>query len=322
MQINLQISELIDEISRTIKDKYQDKILRNVGINKKLEVSKSVFYPSHYEGVQKVGNRTLIISISISTDVVRRFKGTCVPQESGNYDITIKEAAISDKGVLTVIASDIFEVGTGEKQIFVIPLEKHCKENGFYDSDKRKLPNIIKSVLAITTMSDVAGVDALSDLGLKEEFVRIRHCQSGEEIASVIGEFGGLFDVIVLFRDGVEDEDMKLFSEIPVLDAINATNKPVVVALGRAEDVPFVYKVADYSYSTPASFVKNMKLKNKEEREYLLYSNDKIRENMVRFCKAEEQYLSEAQEKIKNFKMHKKGSVITKKIKTWRDKWL
>ena len=51
---------------------------------------------------------------------------------------------------------------------------------------------------------------------------------------------------------------MNMFSEEAVLMAIHKSKKPVCVALGHDNDKPFVYNIADQTFSTPSSFGKSI----------------------------------------------------------------
>ncbi len=62
------------------------------------------------------------------------------------------------------------------------------------------------------------------------------------------------FDLILLYRGGHEDKSMNIYSDIPVLNSIHNSNIHVGVALGHEVDTPFVYKIADSTYSTPTNF--------------------------------------------------------------------
>lgn len=230
-----------------------NRIITNVSVNKdiipNMKYGKNGF--TFIEGSLKNKDRNFKISLKITNKIL---KSNYPP---GSYNFSISGAYISDFGSVIATVEKIEKIGKSEKEVIEEGLLQYCKKKGYLKRKKKKLPTIIKDIVCLTSRGSNIKGDIISNTGLPADHVRVYNCYDGKEIAKKIRANQDT-DTIVLYRGGHEDPNMSIFSEKEVLDAIVSSKVPVCAALGHDVDQPFVYKIADKTYSAPSSFGKSI----------------------------------------------------------------
>jgi len=229
----INIKEFFAEINNNISVE-SNKVISDLSISQSIE-------PNHRYGAwygdadSKVNGKNYKVSLRIPNSVIET-----ADQEYGEH---------------------LEKIGVSDKNVFYNNLLKYAKKKGYLTRKKRPLPKVVKSILCITSAGSNIKEDIINTTGLPEGKIKVLNIGSSKKIAQVILA-NKYADIVVLYRGGHEDVAMNMFSEELVLDAIHKSKFPVCVALGHDNDRPFVYEVADQSFSTPSSFGKSINAHN------------------------------------------------------------
>jgi len=265
------IEELYQKVSSTLTDRlslFQGMTLANISIEKELKPHPKWSY-TFYTGITKKAEKNYSINIKIPNKLIYQNRNKVGNEIINNrqYDITIENLEVSPRGQITIIASSIKETGMSERELLKRRLEKYCEKKGYFEREKKELPRLVTSILALTSQYSEIHDDLHSNLNLSQERVSIINCKNSQEIAKYIKNIEpNKYDIIVLYRGGREDEAMNMFSSEEIIDAITTSTITVCAALGHDMDTPFIYTIADQTYSTPSSFGKAIMAHNDEAK--------------------------------------------------------
>lgn len=255
------LEQLYKKVSSVLKDNlslFQGLTITNVSIDKKLTPHPKWQY-SFYTGTTKSDNKNYGVQLKISNNIINNHhaKSGADAQHNASYDIVIDSLAVSAFGAITVTAKAINETGVSERELLKRRLEKFCREHGYLERDKKPLPRMVTSILALTSKYSEIHDDLLSNINIDHEKVVVVNCQTSKEISEQIKRAdSSRFNLVVLYRGGREDEAMNMFSSEDIIESIAKSDIPVCAALGHDADIPFIYTVSDQTYSTPSAFGK------------------------------------------------------------------
>lgn len=253
------IKELFDEINDNISID-SNKVINNLSISQ--EITPNHRYGAWYgDADSNVGGKDFKVSVRIPNSVIETAHHEHGDLSNSTYDVTVSKAEVNAYGKLAITASHLEKVGMSDKDNFYNGLLAYAQKNGYLKRKRKALPKVVKSILCLTSAGSNIREDIINTTGLPEGKIKVLNIGSANKIAQVILA-NKYSDIIVLYRGGHEDVAMNMFSEKPVLDAIHKSKKPVCVALGHDSDRPFVYEVADQTFSTPSSFGKSINAHN------------------------------------------------------------
>ena len=233
--------------------KRSDIVITNLSVNK--HITKNTKYGSWYGDAEStIDGKNYKISLQIPNNVIDTITTS---SDSHKYNVGIRSVSINSYGKLAILAASIESIGDSEREDMNQQLYDYCKKKKYFKRKKKALPRKINSILCITSPGSTIKGDVISTTGLSEGRVKILNVGSSAKIAKIILNSYNV-DIIVLYRGGHQDVAMNMFSEIPILDAIQKSKVPVCVALGHEIDVPFVYAIADQTFATPSSFGKSI----------------------------------------------------------------
>lgn len=233
--------------------KRSDIVITNLSVNK--HITKNTKYGSWYGDAEStIDGKNYKISLQIPNNVIDTITTS---SDSHKYNVGIRSVSINSYGKLAILAASIESIGDSEREDMNQQLYDYCKKKKYFKRKKKSLPRKINSILCITSPGSTIKGDVISTTGLSEGRVKILNVGSSAKIAKIILNSYNV-DIIVLYRGGHQDVAMNMFSEIPILDAIQKSKVPVCVALGHEIDVPFVYAIADQTFATPSSFGKSI----------------------------------------------------------------
>ncbi len=216
-------------------------------------------------------------------------------------------------GSFRIDVANIEPVGEGALQKAFEALKLKLSEKGYFDvTRKRAIPEFVKHVGMITSMSGAAVIDFQKNLepqGLQIEYldVRVEGDSAEDSIVRAIKKFNEMrpqIDALVLIRGGGSYESLKAFNSEAVADAIYFSRIPVITGIGHERDDTIADFVADVRCSTPtavAAFLQTKReglfsvLSNLENE--LVYSFDGIFDEQKLILAHETQKL------IRNFEM-------------------
>jgi exodeoxyribonuclease VII large subunit len=286
------LEQLYEKVTTVISDRlslFQGLTLTNISVDKKLTPHDTWQY-SFYAGTTKSSSKNYTVQLKISNTIIKEhYSKNGQEQHNAKYDIEIESLSVSSFGAITVTVKSIKETGVSERELLRRRLEKYTKEHGYDTRIKKELPRLVTSILALTSKYSEIHDDLHSNLNLPSAQVAVINCMDSKEIAQHLQDTDtAKYDIVVLYRGGREDEAMNMFSSEEIIEAIVKSDIPVCAALGHDMDTPFIYAIADQTYSTPSAFGKAITAHNHsaiEEHQVLLSSIgntlNTIKEGMV-----------------------------------------
>lgn len=249
----IQFVNLLKSDLKNIENIYRGLVLTELSLPNFERNSKAVYNKSIYvDASNKSQAVKLLINLSILNEAINN--GYTI-NENVSVDVTIDTITLDTKGTILINISKIVESGISEQELFIKNLTSYCKENKLFEREKRKYPSIIKRIALVSTTNSNTLDDILKNINHKLFTSSYKVQNSSNAIAEQINFCNTQdFDLILLYRGGHQDKSMNIYSDIPVLNAIYNSNIHVGVALGHEIDIPFVYRIADSTYSTPTNF--------------------------------------------------------------------
>lgn len=204
-------------------------------------------------------------------------------------------------GKITFIIEKLTLKGDGELLLRIEKRKEYYKSIGWFDLDlKKKLPNNIKKIGVVTSLTGAALQDILNITKRRAPGIDILVFPTAVQgdgadisIASRIRQANNFMacDVLIVTRGGGSVEDLAPFSEDNVVVAIHESVIPVISAVGHEIDWPISDYVADLRAPTPSSaaelateesYNRALQLKSAESTIELLISSkvDKIKNRL------------------------------------------
>ena len=170
-------------------------------------------------------------------------------------------------GQVSIHALSFQKIGDSALLIELERRRKFFQEKGYFDLERKKnLPKFPSKIGIITSLS---GGVVLADFlyWWKALFpacgLVVRDCavQGKESVAEIVESLSYLnnredVDLILIMRGGGSLSDLWTFNEVEVVEAIYASVKPVVTAIGHEADTTLADLVADLRCPTPTSAAK------------------------------------------------------------------
>ncbi|MGO8718078.1 MAG: exodeoxyribonuclease VII large subunit [Acidobacteriaceae bacterium] len=167
-----------------------------------------------------------------------------------------------DRGQLQLVAESMEPRGKGSLQIAFEQLYALLKEEGLFESErKRPLPMYPRTIGVITSQKGAVIHDILNVLARRHSRAHVLLypvAVQGEAAASEVVDALAWFqnnpcvDVLVVARGGGSPEDLAAFNSEGVARAISASAIPVVSAVGHETDFTIADFVADLRAPTPS----------------------------------------------------------------------
>jgi len=258
------LEQLYKKVTTVLENKlslFQGLTLTSISIDKKLAPHDTYPY-SFYTGTTKSSNKNYTVQLKISNSIVmQHLKQSGDVQHNAMYDIEIDSLSVLRFGTLAITVKSIKETGVSERELLRRKLEKFTKKHGYDKRTKKELPRLVTSILALTSKFSDIYDDLHSNLNIDKERVAVVNCTNSHDISQQIKNNSG-YDIVVLYRGGREDEAMNMFSSENIIESIASSKVPVCAALGHDMDTPFIYTIADKTYSTPSAFSKAITMHN------------------------------------------------------------
>ncbi len=185
------------------------------------------------------------------------------PQQGTHVVIRARVSLYEERGDYQIIAEHMEEAGTGILQRnFEALKQKLLLEGLFAEERKKTLPKMPSHIAIITSPTGAAIRDMLQILDRRFALipvtlipVAVQGKDSAPQIvhALELANRSQLFDVIILGRGGGSLEDLWPFNEEIVARAIDASEIPVVSAVGHETDITIADFVADLRAPTPSA---------------------------------------------------------------------
>ena len=167
-----------------------------------------------------------------------------------------------DRGQLQLVAESMEPRGKGSLQVAFEQLYALLKEEGLFESErKRPLPMYPRTIGVITSSKGAVIHDILNVLARRHSRahvllypVAVQGEASASEVVDALAWFqkNPCVDVLVVARGGGSPEDLAAFNSEGVARAISASAIPVVSAVGHETDFTIADFVADLRAPTPS----------------------------------------------------------------------
>ena len=167
------------------------------------------------------------------------------------------------RGIFQLVAEVIEPVGWGALQLAFEQLRAQLAARGFFDPErKRELPLLPETVGVVTSESGAAWHDLTQTwrrrgVGLRVVLAptRVQGDSAALELADSLHALDrwGQAEVLIVTRGGGSREDLWAFNEEPVVQAIAASQTPVISAVGHEIDVTLADLAADRRAATPTA---------------------------------------------------------------------
>lgn len=165
-------------------------------------------------------------------------------------------------GVYQIIVTDIQPIGIGAVKESLDKLKLRLKEKGYFNTSiKKKIPYAPKTIGIVTSVTGAALQDILNILKRRYPICRVlvfptlvQGKDAKENITNALSLADSMnLDTLILARGGGSAEDLSVFNEEKVADAIFNVNTPIISAVGHETDITIADLVADLRAPTPSA---------------------------------------------------------------------
>ncbi|MDX3851625.1 exodeoxyribonuclease VII large subunit [Streptomyces sp. AK02-01A] len=189
-----------------------------------------------------------------------------VVSEGARVVVRAKPEWYAPRGQLSLRATEIRPVGTGELLVRLERLRQSLGAEGLFAADRKKpLPFLPQLIGLVCGRASAAERDVLENARRRWPAVRfevrntaVQGVNAVAQVVQAVKELDGLpeVDVIIVARGGGSVEDLLPFSDEQLVRAVAACRTPVVSAIGHEPDSPLLDLVADVRASTPTDAAK------------------------------------------------------------------
>jgi exodeoxyribonuclease VII large subunit len=165
-------------------------------------------------------------------------------------------------GKYQLTVDQLFQTGVGAQDLALQRLKDKLKRLGYFALErKRPLPRYPRRIALVTSRSGAAVRDMLEIICRRWRCaelwvcsVRVQGAGAREDIVAALERLNQLagVDVMLLGRGGGSSEDLAVFNEEAVANAIFASKIPIISAVGHEIDVTIADLVADCRAATPS----------------------------------------------------------------------
>lgn len=161
---------------------------------------------------------------------------------------------------LIIVASAIEDVGFSKEFKAFLKMQEEFKAKGYFDKENKKaIPKLVKNVGLITSKDGAAIVDFLAminskanDIHIYLDPVKVQGNDSEDLVAKAIKKLDNLdLDVIVITRGGGSNEDLSIFNQRKIIEAVHEAKTPIISAIGHNIDTTLIDYTSDLSLQTP-----------------------------------------------------------------------
>ena len=201
---------------------------------------------------------------AIDSAVFRSAQPQMVMPENG--DLVIAKGSLSyytKTGRLTFVIREMKKKGDGTLMEMIEKRKAYYRSLGYFDEDRKKpIPEEIEKLGIVTSASGAAIRDILNVTKRRApslDIIIFPTAVQGDGAAANIAmrirqaNLFGACSVLIVGRGGGSAEDLAAFSEPEVIEAIHASDIPVISAVGHEIDWPISDYVADRRAPTPSA---------------------------------------------------------------------
>lgn len=231
------------------------------------------------------------------------------------------------RGEYQLIIDNIQSMGEGLlKQKFEILKKKLYSKGLFSTKYKKKIPKSIKCLGIITSKTGAALYDILKTLKRRDPYLPViiyPTIVQGEDAVNEIckkiflANYRKECDVLIISRGGGSLEDLWVFNEEKIANAIFSSVIPIISAIGHEKDITISDLVADIRASTPSSAAELVSRNKKEILNQIVQKKQRLEIALDFFITKKSHYFSKITYKINqqnpNIKITKKQKHLIQK---------
>lgn len=186
-----------------------------------------------------------------------------IPKNGDRIIITGGVSVYAKRGIYQIICETMKLAGTGDLLALLEQRKRAFAAAGYFDAErKRPLPSYPKRVGVVTSPTGAAIRDILQVLKRRNPTIDVvvlpalvQGENAGSQIAAQIENANrfNLADVLIVGRGGGSLEDLLPFSDQRVIEAIVASNIPIISAVGHETDWALSDYAADMRAPTPSA---------------------------------------------------------------------
>ena len=186
-----------------------------------------------------------------------------IPKNGDRIIITGGVSVYAKRGIYQIICETMKLAGTGDLLALLEQRKRAFAAAGYFDAErKRPLPSYPKRVGVVTSPTGAAIRDILQVLKRRNPTIDVvvlpalvQGENAGSQIAAQIENANrfNLADVLIVGRGGGSLEDLFPFSDQRVIEAIVASNIPIISAVGHETDWALSDYAADMRAPTPSA---------------------------------------------------------------------
>ncbi len=169
-----------------------------------------------------------------------------------------------ERGIYQLTCDELHPCGAGVLQLVFEQTKKDLEAKGYFDAiHKKALPLFAKRIAIVTSMTGAAKDDILRTIEQRNSFVEttlfpvaVQGAAVAQDIVQTlyaIAKRKDNFDVIILARGGGAMEDLAVFNDRNIAQAIFESPIPVITGIGHERDFTIADFVADVRASTPTA---------------------------------------------------------------------
>ena len=186
-----------------------------------------------------------------------------VPADGANIEARGRISVYETGGQYQLYVEEIRLVGEGGYYQEFMRLKKLFEAEGLFSEDrKRSIPETIKTIGIVTSMSGAALQDILQTIRRRNPLFQVvianTPVQGVEAPAAIVDALQGINkivkpDVIILARGGGSIEDLWAFNDEMVVRAVASSQAPVITGIGHETDFTLADFAADLRAPTPTA---------------------------------------------------------------------
>ena len=247
-QVNQYIKSLMDH----------DTLLSDVTVTGEISNFKRHSSGHYYFSVKDVG-----ATISAAMFKWANRSLTFLPENGMRVLVHGRISVYEPSGQYQIIVSSMEPDGVGALYEAYEKMRKELERRGYFDESRKKpLPQFPRRVAVITSQTGAAIRDILNILGRRYPLAKVELYPSavqGEtapaELAAALARVNrdAACDVVIIGRGGGSIEDLWAFNSLEVVNAVAASQIPVISAVGHETDFTLCDFVADMRAPTPSA---------------------------------------------------------------------
>lgn len=186
----------------------------------------------------------------------------------GNHIVVEGKINIYEKnGTYSIVAKKITSLGMGQAYLEFEKIKQKLEDKGYFDlKNKKEIPNFPLNIGIITSTSGAAIQDILKLLEKRFPLTEVNIFNSKmqgidakRQVIMGIEKFSSMveIDLIILTRGGGSYDELSIFNDENIAEAIFNSIKPIISAIGHETDFFISDFVADARASTPSACIEN-----------------------------------------------------------------